>query len=203
MTRKFNKQKGFTLIETFVAVLILVFAVIAPLGLLARAISDGNFAKNQVTAYFLAQEGVELAIRQRDKNTYTSGPDIPLASAWLDGLSICQSQGCNPDPKMESFTSCSETDFDEKRCILFLVDDELGYSPAQGTATGNESMFARRIKVNEVVDDPNKVEIVSEVRWSEKNKTHSSRVATVMINPLSVIDSGGDEGEGGGDGGTF
>ena len=40
-----KQQAGFTLIETFVAIVILVFAVIGPLGLLARAINDGNFAK--------------------------------------------------------------------------------------------------------------------------------------------------------------
>ncbi|MDQ5957709.1 MAG: hypothetical protein QG665_33, partial [Patescibacteria group bacterium] len=85
-----SKQSGFTLIETFVAVLILVFAVIAPLGLLARAISDGNFAKNQVIAYFLAQEGVELVINQRDKNVDRGEYTLPDPDSWLNNLDRCE-----------------------------------------------------------------------------------------------------------------
>lgn len=53
------KSKGFSLIETFVAITILLVAVIGPLGLISRSIQDGGLAKNKVIAYYLAQGEVE------------------------------------------------------------------------------------------------------------------------------------------------
>jgi len=54
------KKTGFTLIETFVAISILSIAVLGPIGLLSRSISDGVFAKNNVTSFYLAQDSLEL-----------------------------------------------------------------------------------------------------------------------------------------------
>lgn len=54
-------DKGFTLIETFVAISILLIAVMGPLRMFSQAIADGLYAKNQIISYYLAQEGVELA----------------------------------------------------------------------------------------------------------------------------------------------
>lgn len=53
---------GFTMIESFVAITVLLIAVLGPLTLITRAIIDGNYAKYQVTASFLMQEGLDLAV---------------------------------------------------------------------------------------------------------------------------------------------
>ncbi len=61
-----SSSRGFTLIETFVAITILVITVLGPMSLLSRALQDSRFIKDQMTASFLAQEGVELAIDDRN-----------------------------------------------------------------------------------------------------------------------------------------
>lgn len=68
------KQSGFTLIETFVAIVVLTIAVLGPMTLLSRALQDSRYIKDQITATFLAQEGVELLIHNKNKG----GSDLVL-----------------------------------------------------------------------------------------------------------------------------
>ncbi|MEK7091441.1 MAG: hypothetical protein AAB900_00455 [Patescibacteria group bacterium] len=70
--KKFKNQKltaGFTLIETFAAIIILLIAILGPLTLLSRAITDGLYAQNQITSSFLLQEGLDLAINHWEQLT--------------------------------------------------------------------------------------------------------------------------------------
>jgi len=57
---------GFTLIETFVAITILMIIVIGPMSLLSTALKDARSIGDELTASYLAQEGVELMIANRD-----------------------------------------------------------------------------------------------------------------------------------------
>ena len=75
MFRKYKKQinsslrqeRGFTLIETFVAITILMITVLGPMTLLSRALQESLQIKEQIIATFLAQEGVELMMDDRNK----------------------------------------------------------------------------------------------------------------------------------------
>ncbi len=73
--RKISQQTGFTLIEAFAAISVLLIAVLGPLTLLTNAITDGNFAKNQITAYYLAQEALDATINLRDVSRNNGDPD--------------------------------------------------------------------------------------------------------------------------------
>ncbi len=63
--KSFN-ARGFTLIESLVAITILVIGVLGPLTIAVRGISDGLYARNNLVAAFLAQEGVEVIRNLRD-----------------------------------------------------------------------------------------------------------------------------------------
>ncbi|OHA58207.1 MAG: hypothetical protein A2571_03015 [Candidatus Vogelbacteria bacterium RIFOXYD1_FULL_44_32] len=185
-----NKQ-GFTLIETFVAVLILVFAVIAPLGLLARAISDGNFAKNQVIAYFLAQEGIELVINKRDNNIAPSGEGEIDPNSWLNDMAPCSANGCNPTLELE-FRACSNTDMEavdyggRGNCQLYLTGNEDANTYSVGNFnTDTPSLFSRQVKISDIVGKPGQRLVTSKVIWSEKNKINKTEISTIIQNLLS------------------
>lgn len=78
-------QRGFTLIETFVAVTILVTAVAGPLTLAQKGLQSAILARDQLVASFLAQEGLEFVRERRDNNSLAS----PRPSDWLEGLDAC------------------------------------------------------------------------------------------------------------------
>lgn len=82
---KAHKQKAFTLVETLVAISILTIALTGPLAIIAQALRSSYFARDQITAYYLAQEAVEYIRNQRDYNGL-QGVSAPAAENWLQGV---------------------------------------------------------------------------------------------------------------------
>ena len=86
---KSNKKKKytqrFTLIEALVAIAILLIAVVEPLSLTANSVKNANFAKDQITSFYLAQEGIEFVRNKRDTNVLNG----LTGTNWLSGLENC------------------------------------------------------------------------------------------------------------------
>jgi len=59
-------QTGFSLVETLVAISILLLVIVGPMTISMRTAKSSSFASEQVQAFFLAQEGVEFAQKIRD-----------------------------------------------------------------------------------------------------------------------------------------
>lgn len=62
----YSKQSGFSLVETLVAITILLVVIIGPMTISSSAAKSTSFASEQVTAFFLAQEGAELIEKARN-----------------------------------------------------------------------------------------------------------------------------------------
>ncbi len=95
-----NQSVGFTLIETFVAITVLVIAVLGPMTLLSKALQNSRYIKDEIVATYLAQEGVELMINNRNNeggSQLVSGTAQPPYSCqlYLD----TNNQGYNCDSK--------------------------------------------------------------------------------------------------------
>ena len=174
MARFFKqKNKGFTLLETLVAITIFTGAVMAMTGVLARGIADTGYAKKKITATYLAQEGVEYMRNLRDTYVlYT----IPASNGWtafnaqLTNASCNTANGCffnadaldftNPIQPMTNitFTACSGAT---------CSNGVLSYNSATGTYgfTGTASGYTR--KINMTVVNANETQISSTVSWSQ------------------------------------
>lgn len=61
-----KNKKGFTLIETLVAISILLIAVVGPLTISASSLQSSLNVRNQITASYLAEEGIEYVRNIRD-----------------------------------------------------------------------------------------------------------------------------------------
>jgi len=83
MKKYFPLQSGFTLVEVLVSITLLLLVIVGPMQILTRANHSTAFATEQMTAWFLAQEGLELAQNGRDGYLlqYFKG-DIP--DPWHD-----------------------------------------------------------------------------------------------------------------------
>lgn len=135
-----SQTRGFTLVESLVAITILLVGVIGPLSIAARGISDGLFARNQIAANYLAQEGLEAVINERyglvRQQQYSpvvdwlGGTDIANCVAVTTGNQLC---GVNAKAGTIITTCTGSNDCD----LVFNSDDKLYENPATtGTKTG-------------------------------------------------------------------
>ncbi|MEX2013630.1 MAG: prepilin-type N-terminal cleavage/methylation domain-containing protein [Parcubacteria group bacterium] len=80
-------NKGFTIIESLVAITILVLAVTGTASAIQSGISSYVFSKDQIIAFYLAQEGFEQVRNMRDENGLKN-------QNWLTGISFDSSDPC-------------------------------------------------------------------------------------------------------------
>lgn len=98
-----NIARGFTLIETLIAVLLLATAIAGPLTIASKGLSAALIARDQMVAFYLAQDAVEYVRFVRDSNKLAGDP-------WLSGLSLCETtDGCILDPALgvDGIEACS------------------------------------------------------------------------------------------------
>jgi len=134
---------GFTLIETFTAIIILLIAILGPLTLLSRAISDGIYAQNKITASFLLQEGLDLAINHWDQ--LTEEHFVDLAGADIDSCSSA-SLACYVSVDGSGNVSFSQS-ADHSICLVDSGQPNQYFYQQDGSpcSSGFETIFTRKI----------------------------------------------------------
>lgn len=71
-----HSSPGLTLIETLVAVSLLAVAIMAPMSLTTQSLSSAYYARDQMTAFHLAQEAIESVRSVRDENILAGEADL-------------------------------------------------------------------------------------------------------------------------------
>ncbi len=74
-------KKGFTLLETLVAISIIGIALVAATAALQNSLQTSNFVKDQISAYYLAEDAMEYVVALRDAGAATQG--------WTSSLLPC------------------------------------------------------------------------------------------------------------------
>jgi len=98
------KNRGFTILETLVAITIILIAITGPLDIIAHSLKASYYSRDEVTAFYLAQEAIEYARNERDNNElsqYTAVKDwLVGAVGSRDGSIDCLNDaGKNPTNK--------------------------------------------------------------------------------------------------------
>lgn len=73
--------RGYTLLETLVAILILSLSIVVPMTIASRTLVSSTIAREQIVAIYLAQEGIEAIRNLRDKNSLSG-------DSWLQDIPI-------------------------------------------------------------------------------------------------------------------
>jgi prepilin-type N-terminal cleavage/methylation domain-containing protein len=194
-------KKGFTLLETLIAIAILTVAIGAAFGVAQKSLITASNSKNQTTAFFLAAEGLELVRDVRDNvhnynATYLSYP-IDWMQPFIDvcskGDSTCTydidplSAGLRVDAGtkklvdtagiiVSSDTASTCSDPSSVPIPLKIVPNSDASIPSYYTSrasfgTGN-SIFSRKICIKDVTTDGLKeAQIQVTVTWLEHSFT--------------------------------
>ncbi len=186
---------GFTIIESLVAVMILVMSVTGPLALAARGLSFSTYAREEITAFYLASEGMETIRNIRDSNLLSpeSGKD------WLGrdmggngGLGRCKNNPCyldvwkSPPELRKSFDDVNNETIslyptDYSLWEYKLGDDEnsvtrYGYNfdTSGRTETPDQTIYSRKLIVEPIgiLGSENEARVTVIVSWYAKNNIY-------------------------------
>jgi len=168
-------SKGFTLVETLVAISILLVAVVTPITLISQNITNANVAKDTLTASYLAQEGIELIRGMRDTHVLkgASAPDwlsiqpssigslsddnlVPCIynSALGEAKKYCMVNGHSGPSAPQSYVACANpVDFDSCTYLPVVIlnrgllneEREYGFNTGQ---TETPSIFKRAVSID-------------------------------------------------------
>ena len=171
-------RRGFTLVETLVAVSIFSVSVITLIAFLATNLSNTGYAKNKMIATYLAQEGIEYIRNMRD--TYVLYPTNNGGwSSFKAKISPCtSSNGCGYDKSVAENSSgsifqCSEH---ASGCKLFK-DDSGGYGR---DTVGDDSGFTSIISQETIGSE--EVKIIVTVAWEQGTMSYDITLSEDLFN---------------------
>ena len=152
-----KNQRAFTLLETMVALAILAMAIAAPITLVAQSLLAAEYARDQITAFYLAQEAIEGVRAMRDNNILQNA----ISSSSLDIMNGI------PDTTGSAFTidvvnNNKMTLCPSGVCPLLQVDANGLYGYGAGWANTN---FNRSVAATFVNGNHDEVRIVVTVTW--------------------------------------
>ncbi|MBP6925825.1 MAG: prepilin-type N-terminal cleavage/methylation domain-containing protein [Candidatus Pacebacteria bacterium] len=102
---------GFTLIEALVAIFIFSLALVSLITITSRGVTGIAQARDQVTAQFLAQEGIEMARNTRDTHFVQFLNNTPPVT-WYTDLSVCtQNNPCFVDLNGDNYEVISGSSY--------------------------------------------------------------------------------------------
>ncbi|MEI8339625.1 MAG: type II secretion system protein [bacterium] len=161
---KQKSNKGFTLVETLVAISILMIAIVAPMTIVQNGLTAAGYAKQQMIADFLAQEALEYVKYTRDingladKNTTGAGGTV---DNWLSGLNECVSPSyCIIDPVTNKVMINNNEP-------LYYYDGLYQYNSVGGSAA--VTPFTRKLTIVKNYKNEDQAKVTVIVDWTGKN----------------------------------
>ena len=131
--KKRENLKGFTSVETLVAISILMLAVTGPLYFASESLKAATYARDQITAFYLAQDAFEQIRKIRDDNLNNN-------NEWNLGLTGCES-GCRVAVDANGFYKIDNSNGDT---YLYRNADTGIYSH---DSSGVKTSFKRVVKI--------------------------------------------------------
>lgn len=149
-------ERGFTLIETLVAIFILSVALTGPLTIASKGLQTALIVKDQTTAYYLAQDAVEYVRFKRDSNTLEG-------KTWLDGFVGCSTtDGCAIDSVANTVSSCPSTG-----CPALNYRESKNWFTYESGADIVKSPFTRKVTFTTVSGNADEMTVTVAVSWKD------------------------------------
>ncbi len=183
--RKDNAQSGFTLIETLVAVAILMLAIAGPLTIATKGLTSSVYSRDQLVASYLAQEAIEFVRNARDENVLKGG-----ASHWMDGavtggipLTDCMGSGSCRIDVYASLPSDWVNPCPGAGCPPLNYNSSAGYYTY---GSGDTTPFNRLVTIRDI-PSTGEVRVTAIVSWSSGIFSRTIRVEEYLSNWQATI----------------
>ncbi len=152
-------KKGFTLIETMIAITLLSVSIVAPMMLTVQSLSSAYYSRDQITASYLAQEAIEQVHQIRDNQILEIAKasnassinifgDIPLnkdftvdarESSASQVVKDCPTTGCPVLKASETSSLYGYGTSNDWKDTYFTRKVRACYVQTDGTCTGNQT----------------------------------------------------------------
>lgn len=165
---------GFTVVEALVALGILVVGLSGGFAAVSLSLNRSTLSKEQVTAFYLAQEAMEIVRYTRDSNSLAGSP-------WLSGFAEdagdpCGGETvCRVDATSFAWTSCGSTSWGN--CPVLRQHNTLRlYTHSLSNTT--DTIYKREIKV--VKPSVDLIEVEVRVTWNHTGEPQSFIVTGIF-----------------------
>src|SRR3989338_5137253 len=177
--KKNNINRGFTLVETLVALIIFSSSIVGMIVILGGGISNTTFVKGKVVATYLSQEGIELTRNLRDSYILDKR-GWSLFVADITSSSCLNNTGC----KIESDATSLSFPTLVTPC-LSSVCPKLNYNTSKGfydysISTAVRSPYSRTITITQMNND--ELNVKSTVVWDYQGKSYRVESSENLFN---------------------
>lgn len=182
-----QRNTGFTLIETFVAISILSLSILATFTAVQSGLRSSSIAKDQISAFYLTQEAMEYIKNVRDENALASLAN-PSSVSWLRGLAelssdpcyqgnVCDLDAFHPATQPSAFQRCGTTSGSCPNLRQDTVTGLYGY-----TAAWPVSYFKREIQIDPVALNSNEAKVTVTVTWTTRGLQKTLQISELLYN---------------------
>jgi prepilin-type N-terminal cleavage/methylation domain-containing protein len=163
--------RGMSLIESLVAIAILLTVTTAVMSTAQGSLQTTYYSRDQITAFYLAQEANEYVRNTRDSNTLEDGAE------WNRYLDQCVGQSCTIDT--------SETPNNGGLSVCVGACPYLQYDPATyhyGYDLGTESQFRRYVTLGQPGSNSDELRVTTTVEWKAGIRDREVVVESLIYN---------------------
>lgn len=177
-----NSQSGFSLVETLVAITILLIIIVGPMTITSQSARSTSFSSEQVVAFFLAQEGLELMQKERDEffnlhfRNETANP-TPWSDFKNSSIYATCLNGCGPYLEAGPGELVRAIACTDGPCRLYFNDSNSNtrsrYTPVTQPSY-EDTPYRREVRLQQVTAE--QIRVLSTVYWRTGNLSDEQQV---------------------------
>lgn len=182
-----KNNRAFTIIETLIAIAVILTGAVAPISLLQRGINSATYAREKVTALFLAEDALEYIKNVRDSDVISTHGNTVVGTNEFLGTVVprCINRPCRVDTTIDSTPSnattptvvaCTGT------CPALNYSSSLYAYAHQSGAGWAGSIYTRTMTVTQFSSQDYRVRVV--VTWKGNTVSMQRNFKNVTRNPF-------------------
>ncbi len=169
--KKYSNQKGFSILELMIAILVIAMGMVSVLSLMVQNIQAQYINKNVLVAAQLTQECFELVRNVRDQNY------LILGNSWYQDV-VNDDGTYTIDLNGRSGINSSVNTIADSGARLY--SDSNGFYTH--TVTANPTIFSRLVTIRNYLGYTDFLDVECKVRWQERNNNHDYAAETYLYN---------------------